>query len=92
MDLIGPLNDLFRLKKQKTVAILAAATGGAEFSFARLQGLEGAIGKLGEELHSQYVLSFTPPPETRGYRQLEVRLAKAGGYSVRARSAYWASE
>lgn len=91
-DPIGGFSDLMRLKKQKTVAALTSATGGAEFSFARQQGLEGAITKLGEELHSQYVLSFTPPPETRGYRHLEVRMAKATNHVIRARSAYWASE
>lgn len=54
---------------------LVAATGGREFSFTTLRGLEEALASLGEELHSQYILSYTPGPETReegGYHTLQV--------------------
>jgi VWFA-related protein len=54
---------------------LVRATGGREFSFATLRGLEEALAGLGEELHSQYILSYTPSEETReegGYHQIQI--------------------
>lgn len=54
---------------------LVLATGGREFSFTTLRGLESALASLGEELHSQYILSYTPSPETReegGYHTLQI--------------------
>ena len=92
MNLIAPLSDLIRLGKAKTVAALTQATGGAEFSFAREKSLEAEIGRIGTEVHSQYMLSFTPPIDAHGYRQLAVRVTKPGDFMVRARAGYWAAE
>lgn len=54
---------------------LVKATGGREFNFATLRGLEEALSSLGEELHSQYIISYTPGEETReegGYHRLQI--------------------
>jgi len=52
---------------------LVAATGGREFSFATLRGLEEALSSLGEELHSQYILSYTPNTrEESGYHDIRI--------------------
>jgi len=52
---------------------LVAATGGREFSFATLRGLEDALSALGEELHAQYILSYSPNTvEEGGYHEIRV--------------------
>jgi len=68
-------------------------TGGKEYSFVNLKGLEEAIQQLGEELHSQYLLSYSPLNETRqegGWHKLQVTV-KRPRLEVRTRAGYWAA-
>lgn len=90
IDLIGALGEMLRLGQANTLKALTDATGGETFSFTRRRGLEDAIEKLGAELHSQYLLTFTPEeaPDP-GYHRLEVRLQRSGNYRIRARPGYW---
>lgn len=88
VDLFGAIGEFSRLGKKNTAQALTAATGGAAFSFARMKGLEDAIQKLGAELHSQYLLSFTPDDRSPGYHRLDVRVSRDGTH-VRARPGYW---
>ena len=91
VDILGGIGELVRLGKTNTSEALTKGTGGAIFPFTRLKGLEEAIEKLGAELHSQYLLSFTPDNPASGYHRLEVRVAR-GDYRVRARPGYWAAQ
>lgn len=91
VDLIGGIGEIARMSKVNATEELAKATGGATFAFARLKGLEDAIQRLGTELHSQYVLSFTPDDLTEGYHKLEVRVS-GGALRVRARPGYWSTK
>ena len=88
VDILGGMGELVRLGKTNTIQALTKGTGGATFPFTRLKGLEEAIEKLGAELHSQYLLSFTPDDSTGGYHRLEVRVDGAD-FRVRARPGYW---
>jgi VWFA-related protein len=88
VDILGGIGELARLAKTNTTAALAQATGGAAYSFTRLKTLEQTIDKLSRELHSQYVLSFTPDDATPGRHRLEVRVGR-GQFRVRVRPAYW---
>jgi hypothetical protein len=90
VDIIGAVGELARMSGTKTTDVLTTRTGGAAFPFARQKGLEQAIGKLGEELHTQYVLSFMPEGPVPGYHRLEVRINRTGEFRVRARPGYWA--
>lgn len=89
VDILGGLGEIGRLNDPKTVDILARETGGAVFGFTRKKGLEAAMARLGEELNTQYVLSFTPEMAAPGYHRLEVRLKRQGKYKLRARPGYW---
>jgi len=89
VDILGGIGEIGRMGKRNTAAELTAATGGITFSFARLKGLETAIVKLGDELHSQYVLSFPPDSSEAGYHRLEVRVNRPGQFKIRARPGYW---
>jgi VWFA-related protein len=91
VDLLGGIGELIRLGKTNTTQVLTQATGGAAFPFTRLKGLENAIQKLGAELHSQYLLSFTPDDSTAGYHRLEVRVTEREA-RVRARPGYWSTQ
>jgi VWFA-related protein len=91
VDLLGGIGELARLGKVKTTEALTIATGGASFPFTRLKGLEGAIQKLGADLHTQYLLSFTPENPTPGYHTIEVRVLN-GDYRIRARPGYWSAQ
>lgn len=88
-DILGGLGELARLGQADAANALTGGTGGARFSFARQKGLEEAIEKLGAELHSQYVLSFTPVEPEPGYHKLEVQVKGRPNSVVRARPAYW---
>ena|SRR5579872_4506964 len=91
VDLLGGVGELVRLGKTNTTLALATGTGGETFPFTRLKGLEEAIQKFGAELHSQYLLSFTPDDSTDGYHPLEVQVA-GGDFRIRARPGYWSTQ
>jgi VWFA-related protein len=88
VDILGGIGELARLGKTNTTQALAKATGGTMFPFTRLKGLEQAIQKLGDELHSQYLLSFTPSDSRPGYHTIEVQVS-GGDFRIRARPGYW---
>lgn len=92
VDVPALIGELARLDSVNTTMALAAATGGVTLPFTRQKGLEDAIAKFGAELHSQYVLSFVPQDAAPGYHDLDVSLARAGRFHVRARPGYWATE
>ncbi|MFN0167951.1 MAG: VWA domain-containing protein [Bryobacteraceae bacterium] len=89
VDILGGLGELRRLRKTNTTQVLTSETGGAILPFNRQGTLEGAIEKLGAELHTQYLLSFTPDAPSAGYHRLQVRVVREGEYRVRARPGYW---
>ncbi len=93
INLIAIQREIVRLAKRNTADAFASMTGGRRFSFTRQRGLEDAIGRLGEELHSQYLLSFTvnPESETR-YHAIEVEVAGRPELAVRTRPGYWMSQ
>jgi len=88
-DYIRALGELFRKGKINDADAFARATGGRHLSFATLNGLEEAIGRAGEEIHSQYLLSFVPA-STPGFHALTVAVTNRPDAVVRARPGYWA--
>jgi VWFA-related protein len=74
----------------------AAATGGAYYSTFKGRGIENAIDEIGGELHSQYMLSYTPQSRSDdgqdfGYHQISVSLVadKAKGKKIVTRPGYY---
>jgi VWFA-related protein len=64
-------------------------TGGVETNFVGLKGLEQAMDRIGDELHSQYLLSYNPNnKEDGGYHTIQVVVNKPG-LKVRTRAGYW---
>jgi VWFA-related protein len=69
--------------------LLSKYSGGNEQSFVSLSGLEEAIRAIGEELHSQYLLSYNPNnKEDGGFHTIRVEVTKPN-LTVRTRAGYW---
>ncbi len=89
-DYGGAVVELGRLGAPNAADALAHATGGRHQGFATLDGLQQALARDADEIHSQYLLSFTPPDSSQGmFRRLEVFLPKRPDAVVRARPGYW---
>lgn len=88
---IAALVELSRMGKENSSEAMARATGGMKLSFLRLSGLEEMVGKIGDDLHMQYLLSFQPAPvQSAGYREIRVALRARPELTLRARPGYWA--
>jgi VWFA-related protein len=66
-------------------------TGGREYSYKTQRGLEQAIADIGDEIHSQYLLTYLPNNTNEaGYHDIEVRILKPG-LKVTTRPGYWSA-
>jgi VWFA-related protein len=92
-NLIESLAELGRLGKEKTAEVLTRETGGRLLGFLTRDAMEQAVTHIGEELHSQYLLSFNAAAagESAGgaYHLLEVRMPRHPELKVRTRPGYW---
>ena len=77
--------------KANPVQVFTRGTGGAQFSFFRERGLEEAISKLGEELHSQYLISYNPNNKLDGgFHQITVTVSgRPDVKKIQTRPGYW---
>ncbi len=66
---------------------MAVETGGAYFELKRTADLNSTFTRVVQELHSQYLLGFTPTNLDGKEHKLEVKVARPG-LQVRARKAY----
>lgn len=90
VDLIGGAIELGRIGKANVAAALARATGGRHLAFLTLASLEKAISRAGEEIHSQYLLSFTPTASKKeGFHQIQVAIPSRPDAVIRMRPGYW---
>lgn len=70
--------------------VFTKGTGGTEFGFMRQKGLEEAISKIGEELHSQYLIAYHPNDMGEGgFHQIQVEIEGHPDVKVRTRPGYW---
>ena len=66
-------------------------TGGTEFPYYSKRGLEEAVNKLGDELHSQYVISYSPNNKLDGgFHKILVEVSgHPEAKKVLTRPGYW---
>jgi len=90
--------ELFRQTKaifiDNPLELYTEYTGGREHSFTTLQGLESAIARIGEELHSQYIIAYNPNnKEEGGFHEIRVEIIRngkiRGDYKLLHRPGYW---
>jgi len=90
VDLIGGAIELGRIGKTNAAAALARSTGGHHLAFLTLASLEQAISRAGEEIHSQYLLSFTPTTSSKeGFHQIQVAIPSHPEAVIRVRPGYY---
>ena len=93
---VGLVNTFFDGQKQVTskpdrgLKKLAEDTGGGYFELKRTADLGETFTRVAQELHSQYVLGFSPEALDGKVHKLEVRVKK-GGMNARARKTYVAA-
>ena len=69
--------------------IATTATGGTHFATWRDRSIQGAIDEIGGELHSQYLLMYTPTgTNAEGYHEIKVEVDKTN-LKVRSRPGYF---
>jgi VWFA-related protein len=90
---IPGLKELFDMGKgvfvDRPVEAVVRYTGGRTYDFVKQQALERAIADLGEELQSQYLLSYSPNNQDQGgFHEIVVEVNRPG-LSIRTRPGYW---
>jgi VWFA-related protein len=86
-EILKDVRDIF---VDNPVEVMTKGTGGQEFSFYSQKGLEAAIAKIGQELHSQYMITYTPTTGNEaGFHEIEVSISGAHGAKARVRPGYW---
>lgn len=69
--------------------LLTKFTGGREYTFANQSSLDHSVRDIGEEIHSQYLLSYTPSNKEGGYHAIRVDVIGRPSLKVRTRPGYW---
>jgi VWFA-related protein len=87
------IKDIYDAAKGLIVAnpleVYTTYTGGRQYTFKTQKDLERAVSDLGEELHSQYLLTYRPTnPDEAGYHDIKVQVLKPG-LRIRARDGYY---
>ncbi|MGE5359800.1 MAG: VWA domain-containing protein [Bacteroidales bacterium] len=86
----GPNGRVVRTRPDRSLRKLADETGGGYFELDQRDQLTSTFTRVSEELHSQYVIGFSPETRDGKVHRLEVRV-KRPGMKARARKSYVAS-
>jgi len=85
--------DIFKAVKSifvdDTLDVFTRFTGGKEYSFVSEKSLERAVEGISQELHSQYLLSYSPNnPIEGGFHEIRVTVNRPN-LEIRTRPGYW---
>lgn len=85
--------DIFKAAKSifvdDNLDIYTRFTGGKQYSFISERSLEKAVQGISQELHNQYLLSYSPNNQTEGgFHEIRVSVNRAN-LEVRTRPGYW---
>ncbi len=84
------LGELFRMSQPDLSEVFTRATGGRAIGFLKKNALEEAIQLVGEEVHRQYILTFTPKGSEPGkFHPIRVAVRNRPQAQVRTREGYW---
>lgn len=87
-DIFDAVKDIF---VPDPLDVYSKYTGGREFAFHSEKTLQEDIQKIGDELHSQYLLSYTPNNQGQGgFHKISVIVTKPD-LTVRVRAGYWSA-
>ncbi len=90
---VPALKDVFDMVKGVFVPdpldVYTRYTGGRQYSFKTQKTLEHDVAQLGNELHSQYLITYAPDNlDESGFHHIVVSVMKPG-LTVRTRDGYW---
>jgi VWFA-related protein len=89
--LIYWLNVARGVAAEDPVPALTRYTGGEQYAIQNGRALERAITRIGEEIHGQYLLSYTPAHSNEtGFHRIRV-VSKKHGVEVRSRPGWWSN-
>src|SRR5579863_1800223 len=88
-NLLAIFTELGRLGKVNAIEALTQGTGCRDYPFVKERGVENAIEKVGIELHSQYLLSFSPRGDSKEMHRIDVSIPGRIDLRVRSRRAWW---
>jgi VWFA-related protein len=87
--MVEVFRDAKAIFKTSPAELFTKGTGGNQFSFYRQRGLEEAITQIGEQLHSQYLISYSPNNKDEGgWHQIGVEVIGTQ-YRTQTRPGYW---
>jgi hypothetical protein len=77
--------------KRNAASELASLSGGKYANFTTQKGFEAELGRVSNEIHNYYLLSFKAPAESAGgLHRLKVRVAEHPEAVIQTRKSYWA--
>jgi VWFA-related protein len=74
--------------KNHQLEVATAATGGVHYRALREATMRDALDRIGGELHSQYIVSYTPAGEVEGFHAIRIEVTRPGSV-VRTRPGYF---
>lgn len=92
-DLVPVIVEMFRAVKgifiDNPAELYTEFTGGREYTYTNLKDLEDALMAIGEEIRSQYLLSYSPNNKMEGgFHEILVRVDRPN-LKVRTKPGYW---
>jgi len=88
--LIEIYQDAKAIFKRNPVEVFSGGTGGSQFSYYRRNGLQEAIERIGEQLHIEYLLSYSPSIKLEGgFHRIEVSVNSPVARRIQVRPGYW---
>jgi len=94
VDFVPLLIEIYRdakaIFKRNPVEVFTSGTGGSQFSYYRRNGLEEAIQRIGEQLHSEYLISYSPNNKLdNGFHRISVYVNSPLARRIQVRPGYW---
>lgn len=89
-DYTAGISALVSLAKKKTAEVLVDATGGQRIGFETQSGLENDLIELGRDIHSRYLIAFSPVEDSNtSFHKIEVTVKDHPDAVVKTRPGYW---
>jgi len=87
IEIFKAIKDIF---VSNPVEVFTKWTGGEEHAFITLGDLERALARIGDRLHSQYIISYSPSnKEEGGYHEIKVEIRNRPELKAWTRHGYW---
>ncbi len=88
--LVEIFKDVKAIFVDNPIEVYTKGSGGTEYGFIKERALENAITQIGTELHSQYLITYTPSNrEEGGWHDIEVTVTGRRDLKIRTRPGYW---